>query len=343
VNILIISPTQSGIGGIAQHVQGLTKFLKKHGHKVEIISSENTFTIPIKGLKNPSFMISSFLKAKFKKNQEIIHAHNIPAALAMKNTTGKKILSIHGIFSQQINQLHGKTTGNISEKYEKNALTWADAITVISKEAFDYYTDLGYKVFQVPNAIDISSLTLSEDRRYQKQVIFAGRLSKEKGIETLIEIAKALPEKINLLILGAGPEEQKIKDISTSQKNIHFLGKCDKDQTVSLIRGSDILIQPSLQEAISSTILEAMACKTAIIASDVGGNRELITNHKNGILLEPKNTKLFIKSINELFENSEKRQSMINESNQLIKNYDWSKVGNLYMNIYKNLLKQNTD
>ena len=343
MKILLISPTQSGIGGIAQHVQGLTKFMEKNGHEVEIISSENTFTIPIKGLKNPSFMVSSFLKAKFKKNQDIVHAHNIPAALAMKNTTGKKILSLHGIFSQQINQLHGKTTGNISEKYEKNALTWADVITVISKEAFDYYTDLGYKVFQVPNAIDISSLTLSEDRRYQKQVIFAGRLSKEKGIETLIEIAKALPEKINLLILGAGPEEQKIKDISTSQKNIHFLGECDKDQTVSLIRGSDILIQPSLQEAISSTILEAMACKTAVIASDVGGNRELITNHKNGILLEPKNTELFIKSINELFENSKKQQSMIHESNQLIKNYDWSKVGNLYMDIYKNLLKQNTD
>ncbi len=72
MKILLISPTFSGIGGIAQHVQGLTKFLKKNGHEVEIISSENTFTIPIKGLKNPSFMVSSFLKAKFKKNQDIV-------------------------------------------------------------------------------------------------------------------------------------------------------------------------------------------------------------------------------------------------------------------------------
>jgi len=288
-------------------------------------------------------MISSFLKSKFKKNFDIVHAHNIPAAFAMKNSSGKKILTIHGIFSEQIEQLHGKSTGKISEKYEKNTLSWADEITVISKESFEHYSDLGFNVTQIPNAIDISSINKNEERRFEKQIIFAGRLSIEKGIETLIEIAKALPEKINLLILGAGPEEQKIKDISTSQKNIHFLGKCDKDQTVSLIRGSDILIQPSLQEAISSTILEAMACETAVIASDVGGNRELITNHKNGILLEPKNTELFIKSINELFENSEKRQSMINESNQLIKNYDWSIVGNLYMDIYKNLLKQNTD
>ena len=98
MKILIISPTQKGIGGIAQHVQGLTNFLKKKGHDVDIISSENTLTIPVKGLKNPSFMISSFFKSKFKKDNDIVHAHNIPAALAMKNATGKKILTLYGIF-----------------------------------------------------------------------------------------------------------------------------------------------------------------------------------------------------------------------------------------------------
>ena len=339
MKILIISPTQSGIGGIAQHVEGLTKFLKKNGHDVDIISSENTFTIPIKGLKNPSFMISSFLKAKFKKNQDIVHAHNIPAALAMKNTTGKKILSLHGIFSQQIDELHGKVTGIISAKYEKNALEWADTITVISKEAYNYYSKLGYKVFQVPNAIDISSLNPNEKRQFEKQIIFAGRLSAEKGIDTLIEIAEQLPETISLLILGTGPEKQKIQNLATRKENIHFLGYCNKDETISLIRGSDILIQPSLQEAISSTILEAMACGTAVIASNVGGNIEIITNQKNGILLESQKAELFTNSIIELFENSQKRKSLVNEASHSIKNYDWSEVGNLYMNIYKSLLK----
>ena len=90
MKILLISPTQTGIGGIAQHVQGLTDYLKNEGHHVEIMSSENTFTIPIKGLKNPSFMVSSFIKAKFKKKFDIVHAHNIPSAYAMKNVRGKK-------------------------------------------------------------------------------------------------------------------------------------------------------------------------------------------------------------------------------------------------------------
>ena len=338
MKILLISPTQFGIGGIAQHVQGLSNFLINNNHKVEIISSENTFTIPIKGLKNPSFMISSFLKTKFKKNFDIVHAHNIPSALAMKNSSGKKILTIHGIFSEQIDQLYGKTTGNMSKKYEKNSLSWADAITVVSKDAFNHYTSLGYKVFQVPNAIDISSLSSDEDRRFQKQIIFAGRLSNEKGIDSLIEIAKNLPVEINLIILGSGPEEKKIEDLATLQKNIHFLGYQTKDQTISLIRGSDILIQPSLNEGISSTILEAMACKTIIIASNVGGNKELIENNINGYLVESNNVESFTNKIDNVFENTELKQSIVDQAFKTVKNYDWNQVGKIYLKIYESIL-----
>ena len=339
MKILLISPTQSGIGGIAQHVQGLANFLKNNGHEVEIISSENTFTIPIKGLKNPSFMISSFLKTKFKKNQDIVHAHNIPAAFAMKNASGKKILSLHGIFSQQIDQLHGKITGNISKKYEQDALTWADAITVISKEAFDYYTSLGYKVFQVPNALDITSLSQNEDRRFSKQVIFAGRLSVEKGIDVLIEIGKKLPSDIQLIILGTGPEEQKIKNLAKNQKNINYLGYQNKENTISLIRGSDILIQPSLKEGISSTILEAMACGTTVIASNVGGNIELIENGINGIIKDPNDFNSFVEEIVTLFDNAELRQSLENQALKKAKQYDWSIIGQKYLDLYTKILE----
>ena len=124
-----------------------------------------------------------------------------------------------------------------------------------------------------------------------------------------------------------------------TRENIHFEGYCNKDKTISLIRGSDILIQPSLNEAISSTILEAMACNTAVITTNVGGNPEIIQNNENGILLEPRKPQLFIDSINELFENEQKRKDLVNNANKSIKKYDWSEVGNLYINIYKSLLK----
>jgi glycosyltransferase involved in cell wall biosynthesis len=338
MRILIISPTQSGIGGIAQHVTGLVNYLQKKGHEVDIISSENTFTIPIKGLKNPSFMISSFLKAKFKKNQDIIHAHNIPAALAMKNSTGKKILTLHGIFSQQIDELHGKIIGRISEKYEKDALNWADAITVVSKEAFNHYTKLGYNVIQIPNAIDLSSLGTKIDRRYEKQIIFAGRLSREKGTESLISIAKILPKGLHLVILGKGPEEQKIKALSKIHGNIHYLGYQSKENTISLIRGSDVLLQPSLFEGISSTLLEAMACKTPIVATNIGGTQELLENEKTAFLVEVGNHDKMLDCIIELFDDKEKTHNLTQEAYNKAKNYDLSIVGNMYLKLYTSLL-----
>jgi len=338
MKILLISPTSSGIGGIAQHIQGLKNFLEKNNNTIEIISSENTFTLPIKGLKNPSFMISSFLKTKFKKNFDIVHAHNIPSALAMKNSSGKKILTIHGIFSEQIDQLHGKTSGNISKKYEKDALSWADVITVISKESYNYYTSLGYKVIQIPNAIEISFMSIDKDRKYEKQVIFAGRLSKEKGIKTLIEICKNLPNNIHLIIIGDGPEAENIKKLELSQNNIHYLGSKNHQQTISLIKGSDVLIQPSFSEGISTTILESMACKTAIIASNVGGNLELIQDQESGILLEPTNSEMFREKIIELISDQSLRDKYSTKSYENVKKYDWKNIGMQYLELYNSLL-----
>ncbi len=340
MKILIISPTQKGIGGIAQHVQGLSNFLKKKGHDIDIISSENTLTIPVKGLKNPSFMISSFFKSKFKKDNDIVHAHNIPAALAMKNATGKKILTLHGIFSKQIDQLHGKTTSNISERYEKNALNWADAITVVSKEAHEHYTKLGFHVQQIPNGINIVSLPTKEDKRFENQIIFAGRLSKEKGILVLLDVAKKIPDNINLIILGTGPEEDKVRDEAKSHSNIHFLGYQSKENTIALIRGSEILVQPSLMEGISSTILEAMACKTAVIASNVGGNKEILQNNENGILVDPNSSESILEKIVELVQDNNKKKKLAENAFRTVKKYDWENIGNLYLGIYESLLNQ---
>jgi glycosyltransferase involved in cell wall biosynthesis len=335
MRILLISPTISGIGGIAQHVQGLKNFLEKKGNYVEIISSENTFTIPIKKLKNPSFMISSFFKSKFKKNFDIIHAQNPISAVAMKNISGKKILSLQGNYSKQILLLHGQTAGSLSEKLEKNALKWADKITVPSKEMYQEYVKNGYKVSYVPNAIDISSFSHDEDRRYQKQLIYAGRLSEEKGILDLLNFLKILSKDIHLMILGSGPEESKVKVMAKRFPNLHFLGYQSKENTIKLIRGSDILIQPSLMEGgTSSTILEAMACKTPIIATSVDGNKDTIIHMKTGYVVTSNNPPEIHDAVNYLFNNPEKLEIIINNAYDLVSNYDWEHIGQKYLDVY---------
>ncbi len=333
----MISPTSSGIGGIAQHVQGLKNFLESKGNYVEIISSDNTFTIPIKGLKNPSFMISSYLKSKFKNKFDIVHAQNPISALAMKNIKGKKILSLQGNFSEQISLLHGNTVGCISSKLEKNALKWADAITVPSKEMYEEYTKNGYKVSYVPNAIDILSFPESEDRRYEKQLIYAGRLSEEKGILDLLKVTDKLSKDIDLIILGSGPEESKVQEIAKKLPNVHFLGYQSKENTIKLIRGSDVLIQPSIMEGgTSSTLLESMVCKTPIIATSVGGNKETIVHMKTAYVVRQNSPSYILDAIDELFNNPEKRKTLSDNAFEIVQNYDWEHVGQNYLDVYNN-------
>jgi len=339
MKILLISPTEKGIGGVAQHVQGLSQFLTNQNHKVDIISSENTFTIPVKGLKNPSFMLSSFLKTRSMKGNDIVHAHNIPSALAMKKTSGKKVLSLHGIYSQQITEIHGKIYSNISKNYEDKALKSADVITAISKEACDYYSKDGFDVIHVPNAIDLDNFPKKAIKRFENQIIYAGRLSKEKGIHTLLDTAKHLPPEYNLLIAGAGPEEEKVRNVANSKTNVHYLGYQSKQNTISLIRGSDLLIQPSIMEGMSSTLLEAMGCETCIIASNVGGNPELIENNKTGVLVEPNNTEELVEKISYLLLENEKRSAMAANGLKAVVKYDWKEVGKLYLDTYEKLLR----
>jgi len=340
MKILLISPTSGGIGGIAQHVDGLSQFLTGVNHEVDIISSANTFTIPIKRLKNPSFMFSSFLKTKFKKGNDIAHAHHIVGALAMKNFSCKKILSIHGVYSKNIAQLYGNITSNISKKYEKMALNLVDAITVNSKEGYDYYTKMGFNVVQIPNAIDLNLIPKKSTKQFENQMIFAGRLSKEKGIEILLEAATQLPDNYHLLIAGSGPLEEKVRNLADKKTNVHYLGYQSKQNVLSLIRGSDLLIQPSLEEGMSSTLLEAMACGTCILGSNIEGISEIVENNKTGLLVEPNNRDELLNKILYLLPKKEKRLSMANEGLERVKKYDWKIVGKLYLNFYESLLNK---
>ena len=337
MKILLISPTLNGIGGVAQHTRDLIKYLKKSGNQVDVISSENIPTIPIKKLKNPSFLISSFLKTKFMKHYDIVHAQHPIAALAMKNISGKKILTIHGIYSEQIEMLHGKSSSSFLNKYEKNAFTWADVVTAGSTEAYNYYKKFGTNVFFVPNGIDIKSLPSGIDTKYKKQIIFVGRLSKEKGIHTVIEVAKNLPKDIDLLIVGDGPEKFSVIESIKNFSNIHYLGYQSKEKTIPLIRGSKLLIQPSLAEGISATLLESMACNTPVIATKVGGNIELF-NNDNGILIEPENPRELLNEIISTIDNKEKLEKISKLAFSEVQNYTWSNIGQKYLDLYKKLL-----
>ena len=224
------------------------------------------------------------------------------------------------------------------KKYEKTVLNLADAITVNSNEGYNYYTEMGFNVVQIPNAIDLNIIPKKSTRQYENQIIFAGRLSKEKGVEILLETGAHLPDNYHLLIAGSGPLEEKVKKLAAKKSNIHYLGYQQKQDVLSFIHSSDLLLQPSLEEGISSTILEAMGCGTCILASNIEGISEVVQNGKTGVLVEPNNSNALLNEIQDLLQKKEKRLRMANEGLEIVKQYDWQEVGKLYLNFYESIL-----
>ena len=215
----------------------------------------------------------------------------------------------------------------------------ADVITVNSNEGYNHYTEMGFNVVQIPNAIDLDAMPKKSNRQYENQIIFAGRLSKEKGVETMIEAASQLPDNYHLLVAGSGPLEEMVKDLAAKKINVHYLGYQSKQNVLSLIHSSDLLIQPSLEEGMSSTLLEAMGCGTCIVGSNIEGISEIVENGKTGVLVEPNNSNELLNKILELLPKKEKRLRMAKEGLQVVKQYDWKKVGKLYLDTYEKLLQ----
>ncbi len=118
MKILYISPTYEG--GVGGHAKRVAEKLQENGFDIELMVVPH---IPVKNLKNPSFTILGTIKAMLNsKEYDVVHAWNIPSAFVMKKIKAKKkILSVHGIYSQQVEQIHSKTTSRIGKKAEAEA------------------------------------------------------------------------------------------------------------------------------------------------------------------------------------------------------------------------------
>ena len=138
-------------------------------------------------------------------------------------------------------------------------------------------------------------------------VLYFGRFSEEKGINTLIEACRMLPD-INFVFAGKGPLEEKLNEVS----NVLNVGFKSGDDLDKLIREAKISICPSeVYENCPFSVMESQERGTPVIGSRVGGVPELINEKENGELFEAKNSKELAMLISSLYFDDEKREKYI--------------------------------
>jgi glycosyltransferase involved in cell wall biosynthesis len=340
MKILMITPKISGIGGVATHVSKLVEFLMKDGHEVEVVASENTPIVPVKGLMNPSFAVTSASKAIYKRLKEekfdIVHAHNIPSALAMKISSGYRVLTLHGVYSEQIGYLHGSVLGRLIRLAEKQALRWANAVTAVSSRVAEHYSRQGFNVVYIPNAIDLDDLPEEPKRFHDQQIVYNGRLSREKGVDILLQAFLNSNLKAKLVLIGSGPLEEKLREMARNDDRVIFTGQLPRQEALKIVKGSDVFVLPSLHEGLSTALMEAMALKVPVVATRVGGNTELVTDRETGLLIDPTPQEI-IKAVSMVLQDKEFAKTLSKKAYQkIMKQYNWQVIYKKYKSLYLN-------
>ncbi len=119
--------------------------------------------------------------------------------------------------------------------------------------------------------------------------LFVGRLSAEKGVNTMLEAWRLLGLRAPILrIAGDGPLATEVRNAAATLRGVKWLGQLPREEVLEQMRGAAMLIFPSVwYEGLPLTILEAFACGLPVIASDLGSMAELLSGGQNGLLFEP--------------------------------------------------------
>ena len=315
MRLLFISPRFTG--GIGGHAAMLADKLTEYGHEVKKMDVPH---IPIKNLKNPSFALFSTIKGILSKEKfDIVHAFNVPSGYAMKYVKGaKKVLSVHGVFSDQVSVLHSSSTSSLAKAAELQVLKWPDRLTTDSKATQKMYKEkLGLDFEYLPSPIDTAKFTnLPSIEKVPNQVAYLGRESYEKGIDVLKK------------------SESQIKG-----KVVYCLDRPWQDAML-IMKSSDVVVVPSRMESLPTTIKEAFFLKVPVVATNVGGIPELIKNNETGFLVPSNDPEKLAESVNKLLENKQNANQFANAGYEFIKNnMTWDVILPKYVEFYENLLK----
>lgn len=191
--------------------------------------------------------------------------------------------------------------------WRKNgAYNYIDTIICCSKfmkSKLDTNPEFHLKTVAIHNFIDPEPVGKTEKKNY---VLYFGRYSEEKGIGTLIEVCKGLPE-IQFVFAGKGPLEGEVNCV-TNIKNVGFQSG---DRLIKLISEAKFSIYPSeWYENCPYSVMESISYGTPIIGARIGGIPELIEEDKTGILFESKNINELSNIIKQLFNDDKKCISM---------------------------------
>lgn len=336
MRILHISSART-FGGGERHLVDLTRGLTLRGHEVfvvlrptnewqdrfDFLPPENIFHSSI---RNAFGIFSAQKIANFvnRKNVEIVHAHvardYIPASLVCRTSNNAKfVLTRHVLFPMK--PFHRFALGNLSKAIAVSSAVEANLRNIFPKE----------KIKLISNGINTESLTGETREKMREEFRFLHNIPFDAQVVGIIGELKELKGQRDFVLAAnesAGRNENAFfvvvgKDNATNQPFRRELKRLVKvfnleerflwldwiDDMQSLLAALDIFVSASHSESFGLAILEAMANKTPIVATETEGAKELLRNHETALLVPVGEPLKLAEAVQSLLENTEKRKA----------------------------------
>jgi D-inositol-3-phosphate glycosyltransferase len=187
-----------------------------------------------------------------------------------------------------------------------------------------------------------------------RMVLFVGRIEPLKGVDTLIHAVSCpdiqrLHRPVHLAIIGGEPDAlpenmseemarlQKLCDDLCMERMVVFLGKRGQDTLPYYYSAAEVLVMPSLYESFGMVALEAMACGTPVVASEVGGLGYLVQDGQTGYTIPDSDPAALCDKLSHLLGDSHLRETMGSCAAQYALNYAWGKIAAQMVEVYQEL------
>ena len=258
---------------------------------------------------------------------------------------------------------------------EKTAIEMADAVIAVSQETKEdvlkYFNVDESKVKVIYNGINLNEYVVTNETSTLKQygidqskpyVLFVGRITRQKGIIHLVNAIKYIDPDTQIVLCAGAPDtpdiakemEERIADVKQTRKNVIWIDKMlEKKEVIQLYSHADVFCCPSIYEPFGIINIEAMACETAVVASAVGGIKEVVVDGETGILIpleqqktapfEPVDPDAFAKDlangINTVIHDKALKESMAKKGRKRVEDYfDWTAIAKQVMDLYQSLI-----
>lgn len=206
--------------------------------------------------------------------------------------------------------------------------------------------DPGYDFRLVPNGVELVRFTpVERPQNPSVKVLFIGRLIPRKGfhyvIRALPRVRAATNVPFELEVVGSGTMREHLDGLASQLGVSHLLkyvGTIPYHALHRAYQSSDLFVLTSESEGMPCVLLEAMACGLPVVATDVAGNREVVSQGVNGYLVGVEDTESLAQALVALIRDPALRERMGRESRRLVQSYDWRDIVRRYEAIFREVI-----